>query len=130
MVRYSDLLGRPWEEMHCGDTAVEGLRRMGMADAALHVPIDQEAAAAAIKAVERTGDSPGDWVCIGYETGTAGPGDLVVTDGQGDGEYGVALVLREGLALTSTKKHGVHAPPLSRFARQVRGVFRWRARAS
>ena len=121
----SDLLARPWSDMHCGEAVVEGLQRLGMAEAALYVPADQSAAARVVEALE--GGAPeGRWGFVSYEAHRAQVGNLIVADGPEGAEdvYHVSLVIAPGMTLTSSRRHGVHCVPLAK-TRNVRGVYRW-----
>lgn len=124
-MRYSDLLGKPWKEMHCGQVVIEGLRRMDMADAALYVPADQEAAARVVEALGDEGRH-GRWTFVSDEAHQGKPGDLIVADGpdSGDDTYHVSLVISPGITLTSSRRHGVHCIKAER-GQCVRGVYRW-----
>lgn len=123
-MKYSDLLGRAWEKMNCGEVVVEGLRRMGMEDAAEYVPVDQKSAARAMQ-----GDgSVGAWFMVAEPDMRhyAEEGDLVVSDGpDADDVYHVALVLAGGQTLTSSKGHGVHCWPVMK-TEGVRAIYRWK----
>ncbi len=128
-MNYTDLLGKAWEDMHCGEVVVEGLRRYGMERAALYVPADQDAAAQLVTSLERD-SGVGAWMLVATPSmkHCACECDVIVSDGprDQDGQYHVSLMLKEttGLVLTSSKRHGVHCVPLARL-QGVRGIYRW-----
>lgn len=116
-MNYTDLLGTPYERMNCGQVAAEGLRRLGLEDAAAALPTDQESAARLVS------QGHGRWVFVSHDVGQACVGDVIVSDGPEHGLH-VALVIKPGKALTSARKSGVYAPPVSRIT-AVRGVHRF-----
>jgi hypothetical protein len=124
-MNYVDMLGRPYSEVHCGQAVAEGLRRLGMADAARTVPeSDQEAAE---RVSELRLEDPGSWERIGDETHQASrEGDIVMLRRPG-GKTGIALFLGDDLFLTSTMAQGVVATPSRRLPRGCLGVYRWGA---
>jgi hypothetical protein len=116
-VIYSDLLGTPWSELNCGEVVAEGLNRMGLQKASQAVPTDQQTAANLVAA------NFGHWQFVSYDVRDAQVGDLILSDGP-EQDLHVSLVIEPRRALTSAKRVGVYAPPISRIT-QVRGVYRF-----
>jgi len=116
-MKYTDLLGTSYEQMNCGEVAAEGLRRLGLEEAAAALPTDQTSAA------RLAARAYGEWLFVSHDVGQAQVGDVIVSDGPDDGLH-VSLVITPKRALTSARKCGVYAPPVNRIT-AVRGVHRF-----
>jgi hypothetical protein len=123
-LRFDDLFSLSWEEMNCGQAVAEGLRRLGMMEAADHIPTDQETGARLIAAVVGEG---GPWALVGEEGCAARRvGDVISFET--DGGWHVSVVVDGTYVLSSSKGRGPYLIRRARL-RGVTGVYRWEGAA-
>lgn len=120
MIRFDDLFAFTWKEMNCGKVAAEGLRRLGLADAAEHVPVDQESGARAVQSAQ-SGEAA--WKKVGADRCAATKrGDLLVYPNELG--WHVSMLTDNPLyVLTSTLRRGPHLLRKSRVPSCE--VYRW-----